>query len=93
MQSSTFQWSFFYYAYLRAMQEKDLVTVDPSILEDQTVKSNHHLFERIIANKELGVIQNLDVEKSKEQKANLYWVKFHIAAIRIDEKYLVKAEA
>jgi hypothetical protein len=75
------------------MQEKDLVTIDPSILQDQSTKSNHHLLKRIIEQKEWGSVQGLDEEKSKEENANLYWVKFHVAAIRIDEKYLVKSEA
>ncbi|MCU7549318.1 hypothetical protein OCK74_09340 [Chitinophagaceae bacterium LB-8] len=68
------------------MNEHDLVTIDPSILEDPSTKSNHHLFKRIIAQKERGTIQHLDIEKSKELKAKLYWVKFYVAAIRIDEK-------
>jgi hypothetical protein len=72
------------------MQENDLVTVDPSILEDPSAKSNYHLFQRIITQTEKGIVQSLDVEKSRDLNANLYWVKFHVAAIRIDEKYLVK---
>ncbi len=29
---------------------------------------------------------------SAKQKVNHYWIKFHVAAIRIEEKYLVKVE-
>ena len=74
------------------MQENDLVTIDPSILEDPYTKSNHHVFKRIIEQKEIGTIRNLDKEKSQEQNANLYWVQFYMAAILINEKYLVKSE-
>jgi hypothetical protein len=74
------------------MNENDLVTKDPPILEDPTTKSNHHLFKQIIAQKERGTIQYLDLEKSQELKAKLYWVKFYVAAFRIHEKYLMHSE-
>jgi hypothetical protein len=70
------------------LHENDQVIILPEIMQDQTVKSNHHLFKRIIASKEVGTIRELDVEKSEDQNANLFWVQFHVAAIRIDEKYL-----
>jgi hypothetical protein len=70
------------------LHENDRVTVLPDIMQDQSVKSNHHLFKRIIVSKEVGTIRELDVEKSQEQNANLFWVQFHVAGIRIDEKYL-----
>lgn len=74
------------------MQENELVIIDPLILEDQSTKSNHHIFKRLIAEKEVGTVAGLDVEKSEEENANLYWVQFYMAAIRIDEKYLVRSE-
>jgi hypothetical protein len=74
------------------MQANDLVIIDPSILEDQSTKSNHHIFKRIIEEKEIGTVASMDVEKSEEENANLYWVQFYMAAIRIDEKYLVRSE-
>ena len=73
-------------------KEQDKVTVSPEIMQDESQKTNHHLFKRIIAENEIGTVRDFDDEKSAELNANLWWVKFHVAAIRIDEKYLVKVE-
>lgn len=74
------------------LQEKDRVTIVPEIMQDQSYKSSYHLFERILSEREVGFIRNMDLEKSREQMVNVWWVKFHVAAIRINEKYLVKVE-
>jgi hypothetical protein len=73
-------------------KEKDRVTIVSEIMQDIAHKSGYHLFERILREKEVGYIRNMDLDKSKERMENLWWVKFHVAAIRLEEKYLVKEE-
>src|SRR5690349_7701369 len=82
----------FLLTYICCMQVKDSVVIMPDILQDQSISSNHHILKRIIENKEVGQIRSLDVQKSEEKLASLYWVKFHVAAILIDKKYLVKVD-
>jgi hypothetical protein len=75
------------------MKEHDSVSIDDSILQDNSYKSRHFIFKRIISDKETGRVQHLDTIISEEQNSNSFWVKFHIASIRINEKYLIKEKA
>lgn len=74
------------------MNENDKVTIAPEILQDQSYQTNHHFLVRIVNNKEVGFIREKDLEKSEVTKLNYYWVQFHVAAILIEEKYLIKQE-
>lgn len=56
------------------------------ILQDQAYKTNHHLLVRIIDTQEVGYIREMDLQMSQETMLNYYWIQFHVAAIRIEEK-------
>lgn len=64
------------------------VKIDVAILEDQSQKSNHHLFQEVYKQKGTGEVIGLATEKSTKEVFK-YWVKFHFFNILIDEKYLV----
>jgi hypothetical protein len=67
----------------------DFVKLNPAILEDKTLKRNHHLLSRILREEKIGVIQAQDMEKSTPQ-AFFYWVSFHYASFLLSEFHLMK---
>lgn len=69
------------------LKEGTLVNVALAVLEDQPVKSNHHLLERIIKEDRTGEVINVDTERSSKETFR-YWVKFHYAKILLSDEYL-----
>lgn len=65
------------------------VKLAPSALEDQTLKSNHHILDRVLKEDQAGEIKERDLDKSTPE-AFFYWVKFHYASILLSEIHLVK---
>jgi hypothetical protein len=70
----------------------DPVKLNPSVLEDQALKSNHHLLERILKEDRHGEVREQDLAKSTP-KAFYYWVKFHYAAFLLSEFHIMKSTA
>jgi hypothetical protein len=68
----------------------DTVKLSPAVLEDLSVKTNHHLLSRILREELIGTIREQDVDKSTPQ-AFYYWVSFHYATFLLSEFHLVKA--
>ena len=64
------------------------VKIDVAILEDQSQKSNHHLFREVYKVKGVGEVLHLDTEASTKEVFK-YWVKFHFFSILLAEEYLV----
>ena len=68
----------------------DVVTLNPSILEDESLKRNHHLLSRILREGSEGVVREQDADKSTPQ-AFYYWVKFHYAAFLLSEFHIMRS--
>lgn len=64
------------------------VKVNVAILEDQSQKANHHLFQEVYKQKGTGEIICLDTDTSSKE-VFYYWVKFSFFKIRLKEEYLV----
>lgn len=64
------------------------VKMNPDILKEDSRKSNHHFYKRIIEENHIGEVTHLDEAKSTSQSA-MYWVKFHYAAFLISEKHII----
>ena len=65
------------------------VKMKPEILQEDTRRSNHHFYKRIIEEDHIGEVTDLDKAKSTPQDP-MYWVKFHYAAMLISEKHLTE---
>jgi hypothetical protein len=63
------------------------VKMNPDILKEDSRKSNHHFYKRIIEENHIGEVTHLDEAKSTPQDPR-YWVKFHYADFLISEKHL-----
>jgi hypothetical protein len=68
----------------------DTVKLSPAVLEDLSVKTNHHLLSRILREEMIGTIREQDMEKSTPQ-AFYYWVSFHYATFLLSEFHILKA--
>jgi hypothetical protein len=66
------------------------VKLNPAVLEDQSLKSNHHLFRRILQEERMGEIREKDAAKSTPDTTR-YWVKFQFVAILLSEQHLLPA--
>ena len=66
----------------------DKVKINTAVLEDQTVKSNHHLFEEALKHNVTGEIVESDTQRTS---GNAYWfrVKFHFFTAPLKEDHLV----
>jgi hypothetical protein len=67
----------------------DPVKLNPAVLEDVSVKRNHHLLSRILREEKVGVIREQDMDKSTPQ-AFYYWVTFHYGSFLLSEFHLMK---
>lgn len=67
----------------------DTVKLSPAVLEDDSVKTNHHLLSRILREDMIGTIREQDMDKSTP-KAFYYWVSFHYATFLLSEFHIVK---
>lgn len=68
---------------------EDTVKLSPAVLEDASVKTNHHLLSRILREELIGTIREQAVDKSTPQ-AFYYWVSFHYATFLLSEFHIVK---
>ena len=68
---------------------EDTVKLSPAVLEDLSVKTNHHLLSRILREELVGTIREQDLEKTTPQ-AFYYWVSFHYASFLLSEFHIVK---
>ncbi|HEY1114365.1 MAG TPA: hypothetical protein VGE66_12420 [Chitinophagaceae bacterium] len=67
----------------------DTVKLSPAVLEDASVKTNHHLLSRILREEMIGTIREQDMNKSTPQ-AFYYWVSFHYATFLLSEFHIMK---
>ena len=70
------------------LKEGTQVKLNPSVLEDHSLKSNHHLLKRIIEEDRAGEVVKVDTAKSTKETLQ-YWVKFHYAKILLPQQYLM----
>lgn len=70
------------------MQVGYKVKINPSVLEDGTVKANHHLFQEALKHNVTGEIVERDRERTK---GNEYWfrVKFHFFTAPFKEDHMI----
>lgn len=64
------------------------VKINPAVLEDLTVKVNHHLFQEAIKHNVTGVVVELDAPRSS---ATEFWyrVQFHYFTAPLKEDHLI----
>ena len=70
------------------LKEGTPVKLNPAVLEDQSLKSNHHLLKRILEEERPGEVVNLDHAKSTGEMFR-YWVKFYYGKILLLEQYIL----
>jgi hypothetical protein len=66
----------------------DTVKLNPAILEDLTLKQNHHMLSLMLKEDRAGIITQQDLKHSSP-KAFFYWVKFSFFTIRLSEFHLL----
>lgn len=71
------------------LRPNDSVKLNPAVLEDASVKTNHHLLSRLIKEDQVGLIREQDMNKSTPQ-AFYYWVSFYYGAFLLSEFHLMK---
>jgi hypothetical protein len=64
------------------------VKINPEVLEDTSVKANHHLFQEALKHNVTGTVVELDQERSKPM-AFWYRVKFHFFTAPLKENQIV----
>ena len=67
------------------MQKGQIVKLNPTLLEDETKKSNYFLYKKIIDEDRTGKVINY--ENSDYHKG--WWVKFHYAKILLQPEEVI----
>lgn len=70
------------------LKEGTQVKLNPTVLEDQSLKTNHHLLKRIIEEERAGEVVNLDHARSTGELFR-YWVKFYYGKILLPEQFII----
>ena len=64
------------------------VNLHPAILEDTSVKADHHLFHRVLNENRTGEVVQLDTTMSSATVFK-YWIQFHGFKVLLKEDHFV----
>jgi hypothetical protein len=65
----------------------DAVKLNPAVLQDETLKPNHHVLSRMLREDRQGTVTEQDFQRS-HPSSFYYWVKFPFFTIRLSEAHL-----